>query len=143
MNPIPVPAIKLLAHPALLANIPASTVQAFHTFTEFSARELGLTRPVTVRFMPRPGDDDTYTTGHYNPITGIILARYEDRAPVDICRTVAHELVHQSQDERGALNFKGGIPDIGGPIEDEANAVAGELIKKFVKEHNARWIYDL
>lgn len=143
MNPIPVSAIKLTAHPALLARIPGTVIQAFYEFVEFASRELGLKNPVIIRFMPRPSDRDTFTTGQYSPFTGIIVARFEDRAPVDVCRTIAHELVHQSQNEKGGLNFKEQIPDIGGPIEDEANAIAGQLIKKFVKENNARWLYEL
>jgi hypothetical protein len=44
-------------------------------------------------------------------------------------RSVAHELVHHQQNENGKL--KGKISNVGGPIEDEANAVAGELLKKY------------
>jgi len=48
----------------------------------------------------------------------------------DIFRTLAHEWVHEWQ-----INIKGKKPkqDIGGPLEDEANAEAGSLLKKFEK----------
>ena len=48
-------------------------------------------------------------------------------------RSVAHELVHHHQNEEGEL--KGKIQNVGGPIEDEANAVAGELLKKYGLQH--------
>jgi Fe-Mn family superoxide dismutase len=48
----------------------------------------------------------------------------------DIFRTLAHEWVHEWQ-----MSVKGKKPtgDIGGPIEDEANAEAGSVLKKFEK----------
>ncbi len=49
----------------------------------------------------------------------------------DIFRTLAHEWVHEWQ-----MNVKGKKPTndgIGGPLEDEANAKAGFLLKKFEK----------
>jgi hypothetical protein len=49
----------------------------------------------------------------------------------DICRTLAHEWVHEYQ--MTILNREMG-PDIGGQNEDEANAEAGKVIKKFEKK---------
>jgi Fe-Mn family superoxide dismutase len=50
----------------------------------------------------------------------------------DIIRTLAHEWIHEKQ-----IKLQGKKPgqDIGGPLEDEANAKAGSLIKKFEKEN--------
>jgi Fe-Mn family superoxide dismutase len=50
----------------------------------------------------------------------------------DIFRTLAHEWIHEWQ-----MNVKGKKPTndgIGGPLEDEANAEAGSLLKKFEKQ---------
>ena len=49
----------------------------------------------------------------------------------DVFRTLAHEWVHEWQ-----INVKGKKPkqDIGGPLEDEANAEAGSVLKKFEKQ---------
>ena len=57
---------------------------------------------------------------------------------VDIMRSVAHEFVQHRQFEQGRLEVK--PPDIGGEIEDEANAVAGQLIKKYAQKDQT--IYD-
>ena len=51
------------------------------------------------------------------------------RALVDVLRSIAHELVHHMQNENGDL--EGEQSNVGGPIEDEANSVAGEMIKKY------------
>ena len=53
-------------------------------------------------------------------------------------RSIAHELTHHKQWEDGKLKVR--PPDIGGPIEDEANAKAGQFIKLFAKKDPT--IYD-
>jgi len=50
----------------------------------------------------------------------------------DIMRTLAHEWVHEYQ--MTILGRKHG-PNIGGVNEDEANAFAGQIVKKFEKKH--------
>jgi hypothetical protein len=56
-----------------------------------------------------------------------------DRHPVDILRTLAHELVHFKQHEQGRMEPDSG--DTGSPIENEANAVAGVLMRYFNKKY--------
>jgi hypothetical protein len=63
----------------------------------------------------------------------------KNRALVDVMRSIAHELVHHKQWEDGRLNGPK-PPDIGGEIEDEANAKAGQFIKMFAKQDET--IYD-
>ena len=55
-----------------------------------------------------------------------------DRHPMDILRTIAHELVHYQQHERNQY----GSGHAGSVTEDEANAKAGELIRKFGNSHS-------
>ena len=50
----------------------------------------------------------------------------------DVLRTLAHEWTHEYQ--RINLGREQG-PDIGGKNEDEANAMAGRIMKMFEKEH--------
>jgi hypothetical protein len=50
----------------------------------------------------------------------------------DILRTLAHEWVHEYQID--IMGRKIG-PDIGGINEDEANSIAGKLLKIFEKKH--------
>jgi hypothetical protein len=46
-------------------------------------------------------------------------------------RSVCHELVHHKQNQNKEIKPGKDIPDIGGKIEDDANSIAGQLIKKF------------
>jgi Zn-dependent peptidase ImmA (M78 family) len=50
----------------------------------------------------------------------------------DILRSIAHELIHQLQHQEGRIEYP--VQDIGGEIEDEANAKAGSLVKTFIKQ---------
>jgi hypothetical protein len=60
----------------------------------------------------------------------------KNRALPDIMRSIAHEMTHMMQDQTGLL--VGNIRDAGGFHEDQANARAGELIKRFVKGRKDR-----
>jgi hypothetical protein len=46
-------------------------------------------------------------------------------------RSIAHELTHKRQYEEDRVKHP--VQDVGGEIEDEANAKAGIIIKKFIK----------
>ena len=74
----------------------------------------------------------------YRKENKIIKINGKNRALVDIMRSLAHELVHHKQWEQGRLKVR--PPDIGGEIEDEANAKAGQYIKMFSKIDET--IYD-
>jgi hypothetical protein len=80
------------------------------------------------------------TTAYYNPADNNVRVYGSGRSIADICRSIAHELVHMSQHVRGLIG-KDPIKDIGGFHEDEANAVAGQLIKMFAKDVT-REIYE-
>ena len=81
------------------------------------------------------------TTAAYHRGENLIKIYGKERALVDILRSIAHEMTHLMQDENNAL--VGVIQDAGGPIEDEANAKAGELIKLFAKSNpERRKIYE-
>lgn len=61
----------------------------------------------------------------------IVRVCMKNRSLVDGLRSIAHEIVHHKQWEDGRLDIK--PEDIGGDIEDEANAKAGQYIKMFSK----------
>lgn len=63
----------------------------------------------------------------------IIRVWSKNRHLIDILRSLAHELVHHKQKESGSLILP--IQDIGGEIENEANSLAGEIIKKYIYEN--------
>ena len=56
-----------------------------------------------------------------------------NRNLIDIMRTVAHELAHRKQFEDDMVHGDQAYP--GSPIEQQADAVAGYLMKLYGKEH--------
>lgn len=61
-----------------------------------------------------------------------ILIYIKNRQPMDILRTVAHELVHYKQHELGRY----GSGMAGSYTENQANAKAGVIIRNFGKMHS-------
>lgn len=80
------------------------------------------------------GDKEKYgikTTAYFNPNTNDVVIYACGRHHHDICRSIAHEMVHMRQ---GKHEFYGrtNIKDVGGFFEDEANSVAGQIVKLFI-----------
>jgi hypothetical protein len=110
-------------------------------FCIYCMDELGMDADVdtTIYIEHSRGDNGIKTTAFYNPNNDEVKVYGRNRALVDICRSIAHELVHMSQRVRGLLGKP--TKDIGGFHEDEANAVAGQIIKMFAKDVS-REIYE-
>lgn len=107
-------------------------------FVKFVKKELSLNTVPTVSIQNHRKDLKTTANYDYTKENKVIKVCSKNRALVDIMRSIAHELVHHKQYEQGKLSIK--PPDIGGEIEDEANAKAGQFIKMFAKEDPS--IYD-
>ncbi len=71
------------------------------------------------------------TTAFYRDKDKLVCIYAKNRMLGDVMRSVAHELVHKKQYEEDRIKLP--VQDIGGFIEDEANALAGQLVKKFIK----------
>lgn len=100
-------------------------------YVKYAVSQLGLEdKPVKIRLLGA-NPNEPITTGCYNPMDKTITSIAGGRHLVDFCRTIAHELTHMKQDVNGELNTP--YAEIGGPIEDEANALAGRITKHFVK----------
>lgn len=97
-------------------------------FIKFLKDELDLNKPFKVQLVTNRSND-LRTYAYYNPNNGLVKVYYKNRGLADVLRSVAHELIHHLQNQRGQLEFP--IQDVGGQIEDEANSVAGQLVKKF------------
>lgn len=88
-------------------------------------------------------NSDLKTHAYYNPNIKLIKIYIKDRHLADILRSIAHELVHHSQYYNGTINLHDKIQDIGGKIENDANALAGKLVKKFGYIYHKYDIYDI
>lgn len=69
--------------------------------------------------------------GKHTPSTGIIRVVAINRNLADVLRTLAHELVHRKQHKEGKLYH--GAGDDGTDIENEANAEAAVIMRRFGK----------
>ena len=107
-------------------------------FVDFCQQELGYSTPASCDIVDNR--DELATLASYNLKDNSVKVYGKDRAIADILRSVAHELVHHKQLEDGRIDINNLPKDIGGEIEDEANAVAGQLVKKF--GYNRGEIYE-
>lgn len=112
--------------------------EKLNEFVKFVKKELDLKTIPTISIQNGRGELKTTANYDYTKENKIIKINGKNRALVDIMRSIAHELVHHKQFEQGRLKKR--PPDIGGEIEDEANAKAGQFIKMFAKIDNT--IYD-
>jgi 5'(3')-deoxyribonucleotidase len=70
-----------------------------------------------------------HSFGSFQPDAGIVTVSITGRHIIDMMRTLAHELVHYKQMLDGRLTPNAG--ETGSPIENEANAMAGVIMRKF------------
>jgi hypothetical protein len=111
------------------SGIPEKQHKFYDKFIEFLQEEIPLREDLTILFISERFG--SMTTGSRDE-KGRLRILTKNRINRDIFRTIAHEWVHENQMK--VLKRKKG-PDIGGQNEDEANAKAGSLIKKFEKRH--------
>lgn len=108
-------------------------------FVKFVKKELGIKDMPEI--LVKATRDGLKTTANYDyrQEKKVVKVYGNNRALVDVMRSIAHELVHHKQFEDGRLDGPK-PPDIGGEIEDEANAKAGQFIKMFSRIDET--IYD-
>lgn len=111
------------------------TNQLVNEFLQFAVKKLNLELPLPKITFSKDTDDAQcgHHTGSYTWKDGQIWVYAKNRNLVDIFRTLVHELVHVKQHQQGRVqNAKGGP---GSEIEQEADAVAGYLMKLFGEKH--------
>tara|TARA_Y100000310_G_scaffold263325_1_gene273507 strand:+ start:5117 stop:5839 length:723 start_codon:yes stop_codon:yes gene_type:complete len=107
-------------------------------FFRFCCERLELPETVSVHLVANR--DGLTTAGAYHVGESKCRVLVGDRARADVMRSMAHEMVHAQQDGLGLLG--GHVQDIGGDIEDEANAVAGRLVKEFSYDYGVDKVYE-
>jgi hypothetical protein len=108
-------------------------------FVNFTKEYLGIDDDVKIElaFEKTP---DIRTTAYYNNGEKRVKVYVKNRAIVDVCRSIAHELVHHKQNISGAFEDAEDPGADGSEFENEANAVAGVIIRKWGRLNPA--IYD-
>jgi len=107
----------------------------FSKFLPIAMKVLKISKLPKIQLKAHIEDDKQPTFGRYvNDEITIHLALL-DRHPVDILRTLAHELVHFKQHTEGRLGPNSG--ETGSPEENQAHEVAGVIIRHFNKMYPA------
>jgi hypothetical protein len=73
------------------------------------------------------------TFGKFDPAEHAITLAVAGRHTLDILRTLAHELTHARQSEQATMPADAG--ETGSPYEDEANAMAGRIMRHWVDQY--------
>ena len=103
-------------------------------FVKWCVRKLNIEQQLPqIRFQDVKEGPDQHRTGYYDDNDDIMWIYTGNRNLIDIMRTVAHELVHRKQHEDNRVHGDQSYP--GSPIEQEADAVAGYLMKLYGKDN--------
>jgi len=108
-------------------------VDALRDFLPLAMLELNITTLPKITFQKDIQSIEHPTFGRFTNEGNLIYVDIENRHPNDILRTLAHELTHFAQNERGELDQHSG--DTGSNAENEANAVAGVIMRNFNAEY--------
>jgi hypothetical protein len=102
-------------------------------------KELGLNSLPKFKLVTHVSDVDQPTFGSFVVDENLIWLAVENRHPIDIARTLAHELVHFKQNQDDRLDVNSG--DTGSEIENEAHAIAGIIMRNFNKKYPEHFAY--
>lgn len=105
--------------------------QILEKFLPFAQKIIKLDKLPTIILRKVLDDDHQPTHGRFYNEQYVLEIAIANRQPVDILRTVAHELVHAKQQREG-VNID---PTTGSEEENEANAVAGIIMRHFNKAY--------
>jgi len=98
-------------------------------FSDFVCSKLGISSKPIIK---RQTDNDK-SFGGYHPGEKTIYLVTKNRHPMDAFRTLAHEIVHYKQDLDGRIKDVAREGATGSPIEDEANYMAGRILRWWAK----------
>lgn len=102
------------------------------SFVKYASDDLGIKSLPTVELIPQNKESKSF--GGFIPSEKKIVIVTKNRHPMDIFRTLAHEMVHCKQYEDGKIGKdirKEG--ETGSPQENEANSYAGVLMRNYAK----------
>lgn len=112
----------------------SSKVDALKQFVGWAIDRIGIENPPTIKFGTDLDQVRKRRTFGSTSGGGDIWVHIENRNAADIMRTLMHELVHHKQFEDGTAHSD--MTEDGEQyIEDEANALAGRLMREYGSEH--------
>ena len=108
-------------------------IDALADFFPIAMKQLGINKLPKITFQKDVQSEEHPTFGRFTNDSKVIFVDIENRHPNDILRTLAHELTHFAQNERGELDSASG--DTGSDAENDANATAGVIMRNFNKAY--------
>ena len=102
-------------------------------FVNYTCDRLNIDEPYISIINSPTYSQQNKSFGGYIPTEQKILCVVYNRNMADILRTLAHELVHHMQNGKNELNHESG--EDGSSIENEANAMAGVIMREFGREN--------
>lgn len=116
------------------SSVGSDIVAALTKFVNWCQQALEIQQPPEINYIDSPTfTRDNKSFGGFNPSDNSIQLSIYNRNPVDIMRTLAHELVHCKQNETRRLTSEDG--ETGSDIENEANAVAGMIMRVYGRKN--------
>lgn len=104
-------------------------IQALRDFLPLAIKHLKLDHIPKIKLLRNVDTEHLPSFGKFSNEDRIVHVDIENRHPNDILRTLAHELTHYAQGEHGKLDADSW--HTGSPIENEANAEAGVIMREF------------
>jgi len=94
-------------------------------FVKFAAKELKLSKTPKISLVGHQ-EDKKRAFGDFRNDTDTIRVRALGRHPLDVMRTIAHELIHYKHKNKHSSEQS---------KEDEANAIAGRIMRKYDQQN--------
>ena len=108
-------------------------IDALRDFLPIAVKHLNLNHIPKIHLVKEIPDARQPTFGRFVNDKKVVYVVVDKRNPVDVLRTLAHELVHYAQGEEHRLDADSW--HTGSPIEDEANAEGGVIMRLFNQAH--------
>ena len=116
-------------------------INVIRQYIRFVVKEVGLEGAFKLVFTTEREKLGLKTTAYYRDQDKMVVVYAKNRMLGDVLRSVTHELVHKRQYEQGRITHP--VQDVGGEIEDEANAKAGAIIKTFIRKNPlGKFLFD-
>lgn len=116
-----------------------SSTEIIAKFIELCDKELSIDPECSyqIYFVDDRDKHGIKTTAYFNPADNTIKIYAKGRMVIDALRSLAHEMTHMMQSEMGLIT--GPVKDEGGFHEDQANAKAGLIVKRFIKRSGIKF----
>ena len=107
-------------------------IDALRDFLPVALKELDLDHVPKIKLKKELKDTHVPTFGRFTNDEQVVYCVINNRHPNDVLRTLAHEMAHYAQGCRDELDADSW--HTGSPIENQANAQAGVIMREFNKQ---------